>query len=103
VLAQFGTNTNPITGGTPGPTHNSIVAPDRAVDNSTHWQSDFSQAHFNQMYNGPGESLADFYMKQSGGKYSTSTAVSDWVQLPLNEARYGHNFPSGLGFDDRST
>ena len=92
VLAQFGTTVHPLTGGTPGPRHNQIAEPDRAVNNSTYWEADFSQAHFNKMYNGPGESLADFYMKQSGGKYSTNAAVSDWVQLDYNEARYGHNF-----------
>jgi len=103
VLAQFGTTVHPLTGGTPGPLHNQIAEPDRTVDNSTYWEADFSQAHFNNLYNGPSNSLADFYMKQSGGKYTANTAVSDWVQLNYNEARYGHNFPSGSGFDDRST
>jgi len=91
VLAEFSNNIHPVVGGSPGPLHNLIPQPDRAVDNSTYWTSDFNQAHFNQIYNGPGESLADFYYKQSGGKYSTRAEVSDWVTLPFNEARYGSN------------
>lgn len=91
VLSEFSDNIHPVVGGTPGPLHNLIAQPDPATNNSTYWEPDFNQAHFNKMYNGPGESLADFYYKQSGGKYSANTAVSDWVTLPFNEARYGSN------------
>ncbi|HCT80323.1 MAG TPA: protease [Micromonosporaceae bacterium] len=91
VLSEFSNNIHPVVGGDPGPLHNLIPQPNPATDNSTYWEPDFNQAHFNKMYNGPGESLADFYFKQSGGKYSTNTVVSDWVVLPFNEARYGSN------------
>ncbi len=42
-LVEFGTQTLPQTGGTPGPLHNQIPAPDRVIDgqptddNSTLW------------------------------------------------------------------
>jgi immune inhibitor A len=46
----------PVTkyGGDPGPRHNEIAAPDRKVDNSTAWQADYSQAHFQDLYFGEG-------------------------------------------------
>ncbi len=91
ILVEFGDQTIPAAGGTPGPVHNQIPAPDRANDNSTYWAPDFNQAHFSQMVNGPGESMADFYYKQSGGKYSVKGDVSDWVKVQYNEARYGSN------------
>src|SRR5690606_4599711 len=36
-----------------------------------------------------GESFADFYLKQSSGKYTVTGDVSPWVKVPYNEARYG--------------
>ena len=58
LLGEFGTqqaNTHPSHpphGGTPGPLHNQIPKPDRAVDNTTIWVEDFSQAHYdNLLYN----------------------------------------------------
>ncbi|SDZ35794.1 immune inhibitor A [Micromonospora pattaloongensis] len=37
------------------------------------------------------ESMRDFYLKQSGGRYTVGGDVSEWVQVPYNEARYGSN------------
>ncbi|WP_244872422.1 immune inhibitor A domain-containing protein [Catellatospora sp. TT07R-123] len=91
VLSQFSDTTHPVIGGTPGPQKNEIPEPDRTQDNSTNWKSDFNQAHFDQVYNGSTESVADFYYQQSGAKYTTKASVSDWVQVPYNEARYGSN------------
>jgi immune inhibitor A len=96
VLAQFGNQVNPDMGGTAGPTHNQIAEPDRTMDNSTSWLPEYNTAHYTQVYNGPGESVADMYNKMSGGKYSVKAQVSDWVSLPFNEARYGSN-----NFDDK--
>jgi immune inhibitor A len=51
VLGEFGTATNSAhhghTGGLPGPLHNQIPQPDRAVDNTTIWAPDFSQSYYN--------------------------------------------------------
>ncbi|MEV7677395.1 immune inhibitor A domain-containing protein [Streptomyces sp. NPDC088341] len=87
-------------GGTPGPQHNEIAEPDRAVDNSTAWQADYNQAHFQDLYFGTGtdadgqpkDSLKTYYEKTSSGRYSVDGTVSDWVKVPYNEARYGSNF-----------
>jgi immune inhibitor A len=94
ILAEFGDQTDPKYGGTPGPLHNQIAAPDRSKDNSTDWKADYNQQHFEEMYFGTGkntESLKKYYEKQSSGRYSVDGEVSDWVKVPYNEARYGNN------------
>ena len=48
LLGEFGTQINPTTGGTAGPVHNQIPQPDRAVDNTTIWTTDFSQKYFHE-------------------------------------------------------
>ncbi|MBM0237581.1 immune inhibitor A [Micromonospora sp. ATA32] len=97
MLVNFGDKTDPRAGGTPGPVVNQIPEPDRNWDggatdnNSTLWRSDFSRDHYKQMFFGEGESFKDFYLKQSGGRYTVNGDVSDWVTVPYNEARYGSN------------
>ena len=49
TLGQFGTAIHPSYGGTPGPLHNQIPEPDRAYDNSTIWESDFSQPYYEDL------------------------------------------------------
>ncbi len=103
ILVEFGdqrsTNypdqdTDPATPGPTrfdGPLHNQIPAPNRAVDNSTVWQADFSQQHYQDLYFGQGESLKNYYDAQSSGRYTVSGTVTDWVKVPYNEARYGRS------------
>ncbi|MFJ9869670.1 immune inhibitor A domain-containing protein [Streptomyces sp. NPDC101165] len=94
ILVEFGDQTDPKFGGTPGPLHNKIAAPDRKKDNSTAWQKDYNQKHYQNLYFGTGkktESLKKYYEKQSSGRYSVAGEVSDWVKVPYNEARYGNN------------
>ena len=103
VLTDFGAKTDPRTGGDAGPAHNQIAQPDRTWDgsatddNSTYWLPDFNRAHYQQMMFGSGESFKDFYAKQSNGRFEASGDVSDWVTVPFNEARYGHNPVDGDG------
>ncbi|TWD72525.1 immune inhibitor A [Kribbella amoyensis] len=80
-----------------GPLHNEIPAPDRSVDNSTVWQADYNQKHFQDMYFGAGNSVKKYYEKQSSGRYSVSGTVTDWVKVQYNEARYGRSngYPCG--------
>ncbi|MFG3285743.1 immune inhibitor A domain-containing protein [Streptomyces sp. NPDC048111] len=85
----------PKYGGTPGPAHNQIAKPDRAKDNSTAWQADYNQKHFQDLYFGTGQgvnSLKTYYEKTSSGRYSVDGQVTDWVKIPYNEARYGSNY-----------
>ncbi|WP_018549670.1 immune inhibitor A domain-containing protein [Streptomyces sp. LaPpAH-108] len=94
ILVEFGDKTDPRYGGTPGPLHNQIAAPDRKKDNSTAWQKDYNQQHYQDLYFGTGkntESLKKYYEKQSSGRYSVDGEVTDWVKVPYNEARYGSN------------
>jgi immune inhibitor A len=97
ILTDFGTQTKEPQGGTPGPVHNNIPQPDRkwdgnsTDDNSTYWASDFNRQHYQDMMFGSGNSFKDFYQKQSNGKFLAKGDVSDWVKVPYNEARYGHN------------
>ncbi|MFG1954205.1 immune inhibitor A domain-containing protein [Micromonospora sp. NPDC048830] len=97
MLVQFGNQTDPRTGGTAGPKVNQIPQPDRnwdgsaTDDNSTLWRSNFDRAHYLEMFYGQGESMRDFYLKQSGGRYTVGGDVSDWVTVPYNETRYGSN------------
>ncbi|NYG08209.1 immune inhibitor A [Phycicoccus badiiscoriae] len=95
ILTDFGAKTDPRFDATPGPVHNQIPKPDRVWDgnatddNSTYWTSDFNRAHYQDLMFGPGESFKDFYTKQSNGRFLAKGDVSDWVQVPYNEARYG--------------
>ena len=106
ILAEFGNQRDPrypdrdTNAGIPGPIrydgplHNQIPPPDRTVDNSTIWQSDYNREHYQEMYFGDGpdvESLKTYYEAQSSGRYSVTGAVSDWVQVPFNQARYGRS------------
>ncbi|MEU9206954.1 immune inhibitor A domain-containing protein [Streptomyces sp. NPDC048415] len=94
ILVEFGDKTDPKYGGTTGPLHNRIAAPDRTKDNSTAWQADYNQKHFQDLYFGTGsnvESMKKFYEKESSGRYSVDGEVADWVKVPYNEARYGNN------------
>jgi immune inhibitor A len=87
--------------------HNSIPQPDRAVDNSTYWISDFTPQHYRDMlfsaggasYGNP--SMRDFYLELSSGKFTWQGQVSNWVTLPNTLAYYGANLKtSGAGGDD---
>ena len=95
ILTDFGTKTDPRAGASgtaPGPVHNQIAKPDRREDNTTNWASDYSREHYQEMFFGQSEeSFADFYLQQSGGRYTVNGDVSDWVTVPYNEARYGSN------------
>ncbi len=64
--------------------HNSIAAPDRAVNNTTIWQPDFSRDYFMGLLfdEGPGaNSMRNFYIEQSSGRYAVYGDVTDWVQV----------------------
>ncbi|UUU22488.1 immune inhibitor A [Streptomyces sp. DSM 40750] len=92
ILVEFGDQIDSRYGGTAGPAHNEIAEPDRTQDNSTAWQADYDQEHFQDLYFGDGTaSMKTYYEKQSSGRYSIEGEVSDWVKVPYNEARYGNN------------
>ena len=94
VLGEFGTTVTAQFGGTPGPVHNQIPQPNRAVDNTTIWAPDFNQAYYTDLLfdDAPGQnSMRNFYKEQSSNRYTVNGEVTNWVQVPFNEARYGTN------------
>jgi immune inhibitor A len=99
VIAEFGNAIHPSYGGTPGPLHNQIPQPDRSVDNTTIWTPDFSQPYYQELLfsEAPGAiSMRNFYIEQSSNRYTVNGDVTDWVQVPYNEARYGANYCGGI-------
>ncbi|WP_399885589.1 immune inhibitor A domain-containing protein [Streptomyces sp. BBFR51] len=94
ILVEFGDKVDSRYGGDAGPLHNQIAKPNRKTDNSTAWQEDYDQEHFQDLYFGSGKgvnSVKTYYEKQSSGRYSVDGEVADWVKVPYNEARYGSN------------
>ena len=104
ILTDFGDQTKQPQGGEPGPVHNEIEKPDRiwdgnaTDDNSTIWKKKFNRKHYlDLMFHKRKESMRHFYQKQSNGRFLLQGDVSNWVTVPYNEARYGHNPVSGDG------
>lgn len=91
ILAEFGETGSGRFGTTPGPLHNQIDEPDRSVDNSTYWEADFSREHYEELFNGEGESFKNYYLAQSSGRYTAINTVTDWVKVPGNASSYGDN------------
>ncbi|WP_228769639.1 immune inhibitor A domain-containing protein [Actinokineospora alba] len=91
ILAEFGEQSSGRYGSVPGPLHNQIPKPDRAKDNSTTWVPDFNKAYYEEFFNGSGESMRTYYEALSGGKYSVTNTVTDWVKVPNNASYYGDN------------
>ena len=99
VLGEFGSSINPTYGGTAGPLHNQIPAPDRSMDNTTIWAPDFSQGYYENLLfsEAPGAvSMRNFYIAESSNRYTVNGIVEDWVQVPFNEANYGSNYCGGI-------
>jgi immune inhibitor A len=99
VVGQFGTQINPTYGGAAGPLKNQIPEPDRAVDNSTIWAPDFSQAYYEDLLfsDAPGAvSMRSYYKEVSANRYTVNGDVTDWVTVPFNEANYGANYCDGI-------
>ena len=98
VIGEFGPDDHPapiLQSGIPGPLHNEIPEPDRSVDNSTIWTSDFTEAYYEDLLfsEAPGDvSMRNFYIEQSANRYTVNGDVTDWVQVPFNAAGYGRNY-----------
>ena len=90
LLVEYGTkaSTNPNVSAAPGPLHNQIPEPDRAVDNNTIWQPDYNSDHYRNMYF---TKMVDYYRTQSSGRYTINGSVTEWVKVPFNGPRYGSN------------
>ena len=81
--------------GPAGPAHNQIPEPDRSVDNTTIWAPDFNEAYFEDLLFSRAandNSMANFYLELSSGKYSVTGDVTNWAQVPNNAASYGSDY-----------
>jgi len=102
VLGEFGPADHPapiLFSGVPGPLHNEIPEPDRSVDNTTIWTSDFTEAYYENLLfsEAPGAvSMRNFYIAESSNRYTVNGDVTDWVQVPYNAAAYGRNYCGGI-------
>ncbi len=93
VLGEF-SDTPFVYGGLPGPQHNQIPQPNRAVDNTTIWAPNFDQAYYQNLLfsETPGaSSMRNFYIDSSSGRYAVNGDVTNWGTVTYNEARYGTN------------
>ncbi|MFL0269732.1 immune inhibitor A domain-containing protein [Candidatus Clostridium radicumherbarum] len=74
--------------------HNTIPKPDRNVDNSTIWTSDFSRNYYMDMLfndTSGANSMLNFYKEQSSNRYTVNGDVTDWILVPGNAANYDDN------------
>ena len=76
--------------------HDKIPKPS-ADDNSTYWEPDFELPHYEELFNGDGESMKTFYESISSGRYSVTNQVEDWVSVPGGLATYGANDVEDVG------
>ncbi len=80
--------------------HNSIAEPDRAVNNTTIWEPDFSKAFMDQLLydQTPGaNSMANFYLEQSSGRYTVAGEATDWIMVG-DHLMYDDNPDSNVWF-----
>jgi len=79
--------------------HNEMIPePDRDVNNTTIWVSDFSRDYFMDLLfnDAPGaNSMRNFYIEQSSNRYTVHGDVTDWVQVPGLAASYDDGDPVG--------
>jgi immune inhibitor A len=98
VLSEFGEESSGRYGRGAGPVRNQIAPPDRDLDNTTQWTDDFNVAHYDEMFNGEGESFKNYYLDQSNGEYNPTVTTEDWVTVPKNGAWYGDNANETQGY-----
>lgn len=65
--------------------HNSMPEPDRTFDNSTIWEPDFSRQYFLDILfdeSSGANSMRNYFLEQSSGRYTVYGDVTDWVEVP---------------------
>jgi immune inhibitor A len=80
--------------------HNTITAPDRAVNNSLLWESDFSSAYFNNLLYSQEKgvnSMANYYIEQSSNRYTVYGEATEWVTVPGEAWSYDDDLTSPMG------
>lgn len=78
--------------------HNSIPEPDRDYDNTTLWAPDFSPQYYTDLLFAEGaaiNSMREFYLEQSSGRYTVYGDVGGWITVPGKAADYDDGDPVG--------
>lgn len=76
------------------PIHNQLPAPDRAVDNTSYWVSDFNTQHYqNMLYDRTPDalSMANYYLQQSNGLFTVEGQAYGWYHVNEPEYVYGRD------------
>jgi immune inhibitor A len=71
--------------------HNEIPQPP-SVDNTIIWQDDYSRTHYQELLFGRGEgaeTMTEYFLEQSGGRYNVRGNVEEWVANEESLAYYG--------------
>jgi immune inhibitor A len=87
----------------PGPVHNQDPEAGPQQGQLDAWTADFNKAHYETLFNGPGESMKTYYSRCPNGAYTVENTVSDWVTVPHNGSYYGDNSVEDLGGRGRSS
>jgi immune inhibitor A len=81
--------------------HNNIAQPDRSVNNTTIWVPDFSRDYYmDLLFNDAprANSMRNFYIEQSSGRYTVHGDVTDWIQVPHDHVYYDDNPDSNVWY-----
>lgn len=88
LLVEFAQDPGPLAGNLPKPSD-----PDK-----DYWVDNFDNAHYTQMLfdkTSGANSLANYYLAQSDGKFTVDGGVYGWVKLPYPESFYGADAGDG--------
>ncbi len=81
--------------------HNQIPEPDRTVDNTSIWVPDFDRSYYMDLLfdeTKGANSMLNFYLEQSSGRFAVTGDVTDWVEVPGDLADYDDSPDSNVWF-----
>jgi immune inhibitor A len=81
--------------------HNTIPEPDRAVNNTSIWEPDFSRDYYMDiLFNDAKDtnSMRNYFIEQSSNRYTVHGDVTDWVEVPGNLADYDDSPDSNVWY-----
>jgi immune inhibitor A len=69
--------------------HNEIPEPDRAVDNTNIWATDFNRAYYlDLLFAEDANSMREFYIENSSNRYAVHGDVTEWMPAPGDACSY---------------
>lgn len=61
--------------------HNQIAEPDKTINNSTIWVPNFNQDYYMDILFDGANSMRNFYIEQSSGRYAVAGDVTEWITV----------------------